>query len=153
LPFVHRRSCELKRSADIGQRQLRILCRNLLSIEPFGNKTDDRRNWYTGRAGFGTLFRAAATLWTASTSVSGPARWSRCCGRNGAGKSALLRVPGTTVLPDEGDAHVAGHDVVDAAREVRRRTGLVLGEQSGEGVAGCGLDSALGVKPAAGPVS
>ena len=67
--------------------------------------------------------------------------------------STLLRVPGTTVLPDEGDAHVAGHDVVDAAREVRRRTGLVLGEQSGEGVAGCGLDSALGVKPAAGPVS
>jgi len=67
-----------------------------------------------------------------------PARWSRCWGRNGAGLSTLLRVPGTTVLPDEGDAHVAGHDVVNAVREVRRRTGLVLGEQSGEGLADTG---------------
>ena len=64
-------AAKLKRSADIGRRQLRILCRNLLSIEPFGNQTDDRRNWYTGRAGFGTLFGAAAILWTASTLVSG----------------------------------------------------------------------------------
>ncbi len=36
-------------------------------------------------------------------------------GRNGAGKSTLLRVLGTTVLPDAGDVHVAGHDVVSAA--------------------------------------
>jgi len=50
-------------------------------------------------------------------------------GRNGAGKSTLLRVLGTTVLPDEGDAHVAGHHVASAAREVRRHTGLVLGEE------------------------
>jgi len=49
-------------------------------------------------------------------------------GRSGAGKSTLLRVLGTTVLPDAGDVHVAGHDVVSAAREVRRHTGLVLGE-------------------------
>jgi len=50
-------------------------------------------------------------------------------GRNGAGKRTLLPVLGTTVLPDEGDAHVAGHHVASAAREVRRHTGLVLGEE------------------------
>jgi len=32
-------------------------------------------------------------------------------------------------VPDAGDVHVAGHDVVSAAQEVRRHTGLVLGEE------------------------
>lgn len=50
-------------------------------------------------------------------------------GVNGAGKSTLLRVLGTRVLPDHGAACVAGHDVVRAAREVRRSTGVVLSEE------------------------
>jgi ABC-type multidrug transport system ATPase subunit len=50
-------------------------------------------------------------------------------GRNGAGKSTLLRILGTTVLPDAGVATVAGHDVVRAARDARRQTGMVLGDE------------------------
>jgi ABC-2 type transport system ATP-binding protein len=50
-------------------------------------------------------------------------------GPNGAGKSTLLRILGTTVLADAGTATVAGHDVVDAPREARRHTGMVLGDE------------------------
>ncbi len=50
-------------------------------------------------------------------------------GPNGAGKSTLLRILGTTVLPDRGQALVAGHDVVTDPAAVRRCLGLVLGEE------------------------
>lgn len=50
-------------------------------------------------------------------------------GPNGAGKSTLLRILGTTVLPDQGRALVAGHDVVADSAAVRRCLGLVLGEE------------------------
>lgn len=49
-------------------------------------------------------------------------------GANGAGKSTLLRIIGTTLLPDSGSVRVDGVDVVAQPREVRRRLGLVLGE-------------------------
>lgn len=50
-------------------------------------------------------------------------------GPNGAGKSTLLRILGTTVLPDGGQAEVAGHDVVADPGTARRCLGLVLGEE------------------------
>jgi ABC-2 type transport system ATP-binding protein len=49
-------------------------------------------------------------------------------GRNGVGKSTLLRVLGTAVLPDEGTVSVGGVDVVDDPGAARRTTGLVLGD-------------------------
>jgi len=49
-------------------------------------------------------------------------------GHNGSGKSTLLRVLATLVLPDAGTARVAGHDVVAADVEVRRRVGLVVAD-------------------------
>jgi ABC-2 type transport system ATP-binding protein len=45
-------------------------------------------------------------------------------GPNGAGKSTAVRVLTTLALPDEGQARVAGYDVVRDADEVRFRIGL-----------------------------
>lgn len=50
-------------------------------------------------------------------------------GPNGAGKSTMLRILGTTVLPDSGHVEVAGHDVVNHPGAARRSLGLVLGEE------------------------
>lgn len=50
-------------------------------------------------------------------------------GPNGAGKSTMLRILGTTVLPDSGRVEVAGHDVVVHPDVARRSLGLVLGEE------------------------
>ena len=50
-------------------------------------------------------------------------------GANGAGKSTLLRILGTTVLPDEGEARVAGHDVVAEPAAARRSVGFLLAEE------------------------
>jgi len=46
-------------------------------------------------------------------------------GPNGAGKTTAVRILATLVRPDGGVATVAGHDVVRAPSEVRRRIGLV----------------------------
>ena len=50
-------------------------------------------------------------------------------GPNGAGKSTVLRILGTTVLPDSGQVEVGGHDVVTSPAAARRALGLVLGEE------------------------
>jgi ABC-2 type transport system ATP-binding protein len=50
-------------------------------------------------------------------------------GPNGAGKSTMLRILGTTVLPDSGHVEVAGHDVVAEPAAARRSLGLVLGDE------------------------
>ena len=50
-------------------------------------------------------------------------------GRNGAGKTTLLKILATLVLPDGGHASVGGQDVVSRAAAVRRKIGIVTGDE------------------------
>jgi ABC-type multidrug transport system ATPase subunit len=50
-------------------------------------------------------------------------------GENGAGKTTLLRVLATTLVPDAGNAWVAGFNIVRDARAVRGSIGLMLGDE------------------------
>jgi len=59
-------------------------------------------------------------------------------GPNGGGKSTLFRILSTMMVPAEGRAILAGHDVVREPAEVRRRVGVVFQTQS--------LDKALTVE-------
>jgi ABC-2 type transport system ATP-binding protein len=59
-------------------------------------------------------------------------------GPNGGGKSTLFRILSTMMVPSEGRAILAGHDVVREPAEVRRRVGVVFQTQS--------LDKALTVE-------
>src|SRR5215211_9477800 len=52
-------------------------------------------------------------------------------GPNGAGKTTTIKMLITLLIPTAGTARVLGHDVVDDAREVRRRVGYVLGGDRG----------------------
>jgi ABC-2 type transport system ATP-binding protein len=52
-------------------------------------------------------------------------------GANGAGKSTLLRILATLLIPTHGKASIAGHDVVDESREVRRNLGYHAGTDLG----------------------
>ncbi len=59
-------------------------------------------------------------------------------GPNGGGKSTLFRILSTMMVPTEGRAVIAGHDVERDAAEVRRHVGVVFQTQS--------LDKALTVE-------
>ena len=50
-------------------------------------------------------------------------------GPNGAGKTTLVKVLSTLIIPTSGEARVAGLDVVKDSLEVRRRLGVVYGDE------------------------
>src|SRR3954469_25349936 len=52
-------------------------------------------------------------------------------GPNGAGKTTTIKMLITLLLPTEGEARVLGMNVVDHARDVRRRIGYVFGGDRG----------------------
>src|SRR4029077_1070414 len=52
-------------------------------------------------------------------------------GTNGAGKSTLLRLLATLLLPTSGRAAVAGYDIFQDARAVRRNLGYHAGSDQG----------------------
>ena len=51
-------------------------------------------------------------------------------GPDGAGKTTLQQILATLLLPDRGEARVAGFDVVREYREIRRRVGYMPGRFS-----------------------
>src|SRR3989442_7874090 len=56
-------------------------------------------------------------------------------GPNGAGKTTFIKILTTLLFPSDGEALVAGYDVVREAGEVRRRISLISGgESSGYGI-------------------
>ena len=52
-------------------------------------------------------------------------------GHNGAGKTTTIKMLSTLLIPTSGSASVAGYDVVEQEREVRRSLGVVLGGDRG----------------------
>jgi ABC-2 type transport system ATP-binding protein len=75
-------------------------------------------------------WRRQSTLAVEDMSLSiAPGELFGLLGENGAGKSTLIRMLSTTLLPTSGVAMVGGADVVRAAQAVRRRIGLVSGDE------------------------
>lgn len=52
-------------------------------------------------------------------------------GPNGAGKTTTIKILATLLLPDSGEAYVAGYNVVKNAGEVRKRIGVMLSVEKG----------------------
>ncbi|MEM1735876.1 MAG: ABC transporter ATP-binding protein, partial [Ignisphaera sp.] len=52
-------------------------------------------------------------------------------GPNGAGKTTTIKILSTLLLPDGGEAYVAGYNVVEEQNEVRKRIGIMLSVEKG----------------------
>ena len=52
-------------------------------------------------------------------------------GPNGAGKTTLIKILATLLLPDSGEAYIAGYDVVREAKKVRKIIGVMLSVEKG----------------------
>ncbi|MCS7112067.1 MAG: ABC transporter ATP-binding protein [Ignisphaera sp.] len=52
-------------------------------------------------------------------------------GPNGAGKTTTIKILATLLLPDSGEAYVAGYNVIKNAGEVRKRIGIMLTVEKG----------------------
>ncbi|MEM1541899.1 MAG: ABC transporter ATP-binding protein [Ignisphaera sp.] len=52
-------------------------------------------------------------------------------GPNGAGKTTTIKILSTLLLPDDGEAYVAGYNVVEEQNEVRKRIGIMLSVEKG----------------------
>src|ERR671935_2210445 len=62
-------------------------------------------------------------------------------GPNGAGKTTTIKMLITLLIPTSGTARVLGYDVVEDAREVRKRIGYVFGGDRGVYERLSGLDN------------
>jgi ABC-2 type transport system ATP-binding protein len=88
-----------------------------------------RRSWRE------TLLAPRAGQWVTSVQdvsfTIAPGEFFGLLGPNGAGKTTLLKMLATLILPDSGEAIVAGHDVVHEAGAVRRvLTPVIASERS-----------------------
>jgi len=52
-------------------------------------------------------------------------------GPNGAGKTTTIKILATLLLPDSGEAYVAGYNVIKEASEIRKRIGIMLTVEKG----------------------
>ncbi|MGH3993026.1 MAG: ABC transporter ATP-binding protein, partial [Pseudonocardiaceae bacterium] len=79
-----------------------------------------------------------ATVRRGATTLLAPVDWQVelderwvVLGPNGAGKTTTIKMLITLLLPTAGSARVLGYDVVEDAREVRKRIGYVFGGDRG----------------------
>lgn len=80
------------------------------------------------------LFKSTTEIVEALRGVSFKVKYGEVVGLlgpNGAGKTTTIKILATLLLPDNGEARVAGYDVVREADKVRRNIGLMLTVEKG----------------------
>jgi ABC-2 type transport system ATP-binding protein len=80
------------------------------------------------------LFKSVTEVVEALKGVSFSVRYGEVVGLlgpNGAGKTTTIKILATLLVPDGGEARVAGYDVVEEAGKVRKNIGLMLTVEKG----------------------
>jgi ABC-2 type transport system ATP-binding protein len=80
------------------------------------------------------LFKSVTEVVEALKGVSFSVRYGEVVGLlgpNGAGKTTTIKILATLLIPDGGEARVAGYDVVEEADKVRKNIGLMLTVEKG----------------------
>src|SRR6185436_18269560 len=93
-------------------------------------EVDDLRRSYRTRTGLRRTAKVVEAVRGVDFSVQRGELFG-LLGPNGAGKTTTIKMLITLLLPTSGSARVLGHDVVEDAREVRRRIGYVFGGERG----------------------